>query len=526
MLSGGDYNEKGLPGCGPATAMRAVKAGLGQSLCDCRTQKDCAVWREKLVAFLQRSGGTRKLSVPQGFPEFKVLTKYCRPTVSSDEQLLNLRGLRNGWDQPFDEIKLLDVTGTRFDIWGKLYMNWIGRVLLTKWLVSRGPSALPDNPHDIKLKRRLKKDEDSPTSGTVLRKLTFSPFRLSTLKRSDLEGGARQGYWGGKLDVPFDPDHRVDCEVPEYILRMALTSDMLDPPTPVPKRGPQKRKQQAEDEDEEDSTRPSSKKKKKTQTRNPTSSSPSPHLTAALSAPAPTTSTSVNHTSHATIVNLLSDAESDEFLDIDIFEFRTPLQSRAEQKYYPLSAPPPRRPSDMYGPALPDIVDDSPELEDAIWRSLQDTVPRSSPGYIQQTRKERRAVVTQVNVSLDPKCLRAPERPPGADPASPSSREPTSIQFTGTPKHRGAPGRLYNRTGPLQGNSSVANMISAEKGVEIIRQARLLHFTGVAEIEKEPSQAPAEPSTLPSAHRSRPAMKGVSPTSGLAGKVVIDLTDD
>jgi hypothetical protein len=79
------------------------------------------------------------------------------------------------------------------------------------------------------------------------RKITFSPFGLTTLRRDDLEGGGREGMWDGKVGVPFDPTYRVECDYfPAFVLRQALLADVLDPPPPAPKQKASKRKQHAE----------------------------------------------------------------------------------------------------------------------------------------------------------------------------------------------------------------------------------------------------------------------------------------
>jgi Holliday junction resolvase YEN1 len=77
MLVGGDYDTTGLRGCGPATALRAVKAGLGKTLCLCRTKQDCVIWRSSLLPFYK--------DVPLDFPDSKTLDKYNKPTISPDE---------------------------------------------------------------------------------------------------------------------------------------------------------------------------------------------------------------------------------------------------------------------------------------------------------------------------------------------------------------------------------------------------------------------------------------------------------
>jgi Holliday junction resolvase YEN1 len=240
MLKGGDYDTKGLPGCGEAATMRAVKAGLGRSLCNCRTKADCMAWRENLVSFFSRS---RSIVVPPNFPEIKTLNKYNKPTVSTDEELLNLRGLRGGWDRPIKELKLLEVTSSRFNIWGRLYLNWIAPILLTRYLTTNDPLVNAGNPHMIKLMKSRVKEDETPLE----RKLTFSPFGLTTLRRGDLEGGERQGYWDGARDVPFDPNHRVQCEIADYFLQKALPKEIMSPPMAS-------RKRQRQDEDQPESS--------------------------------------------------------------------------------------------------------------------------------------------------------------------------------------------------------------------------------------------------------------------------------
>lgn len=254
MLSGGDYNTTGLRGCGDAASMLAVKAGLGRSLCQCRTQADCRLWREDLVELFRRK--RRPIDVPPDFPDYKTLKKYNEPRVSTDDELLNLRALRHGWDRTIDEVQLLEVTSSRYNIWGRLYMNWIGPILLTRYLASTPlPQGIPttlENPHLIRMtKRRVQVDKP------LERKLTFSPFGLTTLTRAHFEG-ERKGYWGGTLDLNFDPDHRVESEIPDYLLQRPLHPDILNPPTST-----RKRKIQDTEQAESPTPTPSTKKQRK-----------------------------------------------------------------------------------------------------------------------------------------------------------------------------------------------------------------------------------------------------------------------
>ncbi|KAF1830088.1 hypothetical protein BDW02DRAFT_116872 [Decorospora gaudefroyi] len=249
MLVGGDY-DKGLPQCGPSTAIQAAKRGLGRSLCACRSQGDCDLWTVELAVFLQTTSRGRSIPIPPAFPDYKTLKKYYSPKVSSDEQLLNNSRLNLDCSRPIQESKLLEVMSSRFNIWGRLYMNWVGPVLLTQSLMARDPLLPKEAVHEIRItKSRAKKIDDQPPMRILERKLTFSPFGITAFARTDFEGD-RLGYWNGNMEDLFDPTHRVECEIPEYWLRKVLPPDVLDPPPAPPKRTP-KRKRQAGGDDEE-----------------------------------------------------------------------------------------------------------------------------------------------------------------------------------------------------------------------------------------------------------------------------------
>ncbi|KAF2703378.1 hypothetical protein K504DRAFT_507948 [Pleomassaria siparia CBS 279.74] len=243
MLCGGDYDMKGLPQCGPAIAIRAIKEGLGEGLCLCRTKADCQRWREDLISWLPRKYTG---FVPFDYPDIKTLNKYNCPKVSTDEQLLNLRGLRNGWVPPIMETELLELTSTRFNIWGKLYMNWVGPILLTRYLVSRDNDLPRENAHAIKLTKRRVTKADQVEIKPLERKLTFSPFGLTSLTNKDFEGD-RMGHWMGAMDQPFEPDHRVEFELPDYLLQKVLPLDILDPPPAERKKAPPRKRKQPAD---------------------------------------------------------------------------------------------------------------------------------------------------------------------------------------------------------------------------------------------------------------------------------------
>lgn len=249
MLVGGDYDTKGLERCGPAVAIKAAKHGLGKSLCQCQTVRDCQIWGMELARWLANQRSFHGL-VPASFPDLKVLQNYNKPVVPTDGQLLNLRGLKNGWNQPIDEIKLLEVTSSRFNIWGRLYMNWVGPVLLTKSIMNEDRPTPAYDPHEIKIvKQRGKKDQEGDSPVTLERTITFSPFEFTALTRSDFEGGERQGYWTGVREDSFDRGHRVKWEFPTFIIEKLLPGGVPDSPPKAPAKN--KRKSQGKNEDTE-----------------------------------------------------------------------------------------------------------------------------------------------------------------------------------------------------------------------------------------------------------------------------------
>jgi Holliday junction resolvase YEN1 len=247
MLVGGDYDTTGLPGCGPSMALKAIRKGLGQTLCVCRSQRDCDIWRTQLIECLPRYGG-RGSTVPIGFPDYKTLMKYNSPKVTGDEALKSNARLNLDHMRPIDELKLLEVTSSRFNIWGRLYMNWVGPVLLTRSLSSRSAALPREAVHGIKLvKEKPKNTDDALPIRVFERKLSFSPLSVTTLRREDFEGD-RIGYWNGDMKALYDPDYRVDkCELPNYWLQKVIPPDVLDPPPAEPKCKLTKRKQQTEE---------------------------------------------------------------------------------------------------------------------------------------------------------------------------------------------------------------------------------------------------------------------------------------
>ena len=140
LLAGGDYNTKGLPGCGPQTTKLVAdrKTGLASELRHI-TKSQLPQWRVRLHETLRSLG--KSVEVSSNFPDFKVLHNYRAPNVSTDEQIHNLRGLRQGWDRPIDQTKLRVLLRQRFNFKTREYMKHIAPIFMVTELARCSSTA-------------------------------------------------------------------------------------------------------------------------------------------------------------------------------------------------------------------------------------------------------------------------------------------------------------------------------------------------------------------------------------------------
>jgi Holliday junction resolvase YEN1 len=222
MLCGGDFNPGGLKNCGAGLAVRAVRDGIGQGLSLCRTQDDCVEWRSEFSTWLSNQTKSRNVQVPRDFPDIQILKKYIKPTVYSDGELMNLRGL---CERPINEPDLFAITGPFSNLWGKGYLEWIGPILLARWLVRRDPSLPRDNTHQIGLVNRRAANRAGQASQLLpsTLKCRSSPFGLTSLNKRQLE---REWIGASTRDkTSFDANFVVEGEIPVYLLEKTLPSE-------------------------------------------------------------------------------------------------------------------------------------------------------------------------------------------------------------------------------------------------------------------------------------------------------------
>ncbi|KEQ67763.1 uncharacterized protein M437DRAFT_36498 [Aureobasidium melanogenum CBS 110374] len=152
MMSGGDYITEGIPGCGPKLACEAARAGFGNELCnlDRKDTDGLNAWRDKLrheirtnesKHFRQKRPG---LTIPDTFPDQKVLSYYTHPCISTPDKIAKLKDTLK-WDMPLDYPSLRDFAGDAFD-WrciggAKKFIRNLAPAVLVRELRMRGEAA-------------------------------------------------------------------------------------------------------------------------------------------------------------------------------------------------------------------------------------------------------------------------------------------------------------------------------------------------------------------------------------------------
>ncbi|KAL6246859.1 hypothetical protein RBB50_006166 [Rhinocladiella similis] len=107
LLSGGDYDEAGIPGIGSTLACEIARAGFGSDLLELVRKADengIKEWRDRLQYELETNESgyfkiKRKLvKIPETFPDRKILGYYLNPAVTPEDELQNLeRKWQKAW---------------------------------------------------------------------------------------------------------------------------------------------------------------------------------------------------------------------------------------------------------------------------------------------------------------------------------------------------------------------------------------------------------------------------------------------
>lgn len=237
VLAGGDYNTQGLRGCGPKTAALLSKrrTGLATSLRD-TSEASMPMWRVMLQDALRRYG--KAIEVPFGFPEFKALHYYRNPTVSTDDRLHDLRGLRNGWDRPITQAVLRIILRERFNFTTREFLKHIAPVFVARRLARAESGQREENLElGIQLKRtRRKKEDGEDISNPTEAKITFSPLPVVEIDLSERPPDEDWTKFAAKDGTPYDPTQSVECELLYCFLKHGLPAVALEYAIPAKRK--------------------------------------------------------------------------------------------------------------------------------------------------------------------------------------------------------------------------------------------------------------------------------------------------
>ncbi|KAM0712437.1 hypothetical protein Q7P37_011533 [Cladosporium fusiforme] len=218
MLSGGDYNTSGLPGCGSKIAglLSRKQHGLAHALCQA-SMHELAGWRGLLGEVMAMEG--KRIQIPANFPDQKALNHSRQPTISSPEELRNLRGLKDGWDRKINQVKLRVLLRDRFHIWTKGYMKHLAPIFMIQQLTTT-PSQSKDAiviKYDIQLKKLRGKTTARNETMDPERKITFYPLPAIEI---DISAPPPEEDWSlwEKNGSHYDPAARVECTVLSCLL--------------------------------------------------------------------------------------------------------------------------------------------------------------------------------------------------------------------------------------------------------------------------------------------------------------------
>lgn len=141
LMSGGDYDMDGIPGCGSKRACEAARAGFGKRLCalDTDDEEGLREWREDLAHELSTnewkffSRKSKTIVIPDDFPRKEIFRYYTHPAVSSDADVRRLKDNLD-WDRAVDVAGLREYVAEIF--------GWTGKTGAKKMIRGLAPSLL------------------------------------------------------------------------------------------------------------------------------------------------------------------------------------------------------------------------------------------------------------------------------------------------------------------------------------------------------------------------------------------------
>ena len=130
LLSGGDYHQAGLSGCGPKVAHGLAKSGFGDTLLSAALtlpreglQEYLTAWKRDLAeelrtnsrGILGRKYNSLSKAIPEEFPDIDILMSYAKPVTSETEG--KTHRIKANWERPLDVGRIAHICELYFE-WG------------------------------------------------------------------------------------------------------------------------------------------------------------------------------------------------------------------------------------------------------------------------------------------------------------------------------------------------------------------------------------------------------------------------
>lgn len=231
LLAGGDYDTAGLRGCGPVNAARVCRRSfdLAQRIVNI-TPGQLPAWRHDL-------GQALREQIPSNFPRMEALDGYRKPAVSSDEGCNNLSQLRGGWVKEIDQPRLRAEFRDHYNFTTREYLKHLAPAFLARKLAEATiPLWRSDNlKYGVHLKsnRRTKDEDGNPTKSEV--KIKYSAHELVDIDVSVQPLDEDWSKFAAKDGTPYDPRHKIECDMLECLLQHGLPPGSWDPPVKATK---------------------------------------------------------------------------------------------------------------------------------------------------------------------------------------------------------------------------------------------------------------------------------------------------
>lgn len=250
VLAGGDYDDKGLPGCGPQTAkvLSRRETGLAKTLRGCENKQDLAAWRDELSMVLREKNYAS--DIPREFPDLKALNGYRNAAVSTDEKCRNIRRLHTydggweWWESQMDQTKLRVVLRDHYNFNTRVFLKHLAPVFLTRALTRSVNAARREEnlSYGVTLRRtQNRKNKDGEDIGQPSE--VNIKFDASRLVQINLSVQPPEEDWSSTVKndgVRYDPTKLIDGEMLSCFLSHGLPEGALDKPTASPKKSGRK----------------------------------------------------------------------------------------------------------------------------------------------------------------------------------------------------------------------------------------------------------------------------------------------